>query len=227
MKRTLILAVVLTAGCAAALTLGVTRASAWDWQSLPTGYSVSNYTTVCHIATDPCVGGEGSTCNHLTIHGASTPWAETDCVNPTFQADLDAFINSTICTVNPAAGGSACAPATTAPPATTTAPVTTNPGATTTQPASTDPAPTTTQADPGTTTIDQSAQIASLQSQIAVLAQQIADLTTQVEKLELASQAGTLAFNQAIANGSTVPEAAEIARGTAMNAVYGLGDFSG
>lgn len=127
---------VAAAGLAAALLIfPAVGQSAWNWQSLPTGYVSSSFQTTCHTATDPCVNGEGSTCNHVTISGAGVrQFAETDCVNPTFAADVDAYVDSTICTVNAAAGGQACAPTTTATPAptTTVAATTTTPAVTTT-----------------------------------------------------------------------------------------------
>lgn len=141
MKRPLAALVVFATGLFAATVLTFpATALAWDWHQLPAGYAVSNHTTICHIATDPCVDGEGSTCNHLTIHTQiGVTFSETDCVNPNFQQHLDAYVDSTICRVNPAAGGQACIVST----STTTAAGTTS---------ETPPAGTTTTAGPGETT---------------------------------------------------------------------------
>jgi PKD domain len=143
-KRTLLVSVTGIAGLAAAVALTLPAAAlAWDWQSLPSGYGVSSYQTICHVSTDPCVNGEGSICNHVTITAPGTPQyqkSETDCVNPTFQADIDSFINATICTINPAAGQSQgmCMPTTTTSPQTTTGESTTpSPTTTTDQPTTT------------------------------------------------------------------------------------------
>lgn len=127
MRKAIVLVLVAAAGAVTASLSFPHTASAWDWHSLPAGYGVSSYTTVCDAQTDPCIT-DGMTCNHLTVTAPNaTPhtFAETDCVNPSFQADLDGFVDATICTVNPSAGGTACAPATTttAVSATTTATV--------------------------------------------------------------------------------------------------------
>jgi hypothetical protein len=162
MTRKLFVAPLLAAVAALGLTVGLLSfpsvASAWDWHSLPAGYSSGSRQVVCHVATDPCIGGEGSICNLVTVRaypaggGAQIAILDqlADCVNANFQVIFDAFIDSTICQVNPAAGQAAglCAP-----PATTTAPATTEPPATTTA-ATTTPVTTTTTvaAEPSTTT---------------------------------------------------------------------------
>lgn len=225
------LAALTGAGVVAALALAPVALAAWDWHSLPDGYSVtSSFTTVCHIATDPCVGGEGSICTHLSVSaGAAGTFTETDCVNPTFQSDLDAYVNRTICTVNPAAGGSACAPATTAqpattePPATTTTPPTTTaaPPVTTTAPIDPGPPPTTTAVTTATTTA-----APTLEDRIKTLEDQIAALTNRVDRLEKAVDAAWLAYEQEIQKGTDSATAADIARATYLNAVYGLGAFA-
>lgn len=104
MRRTVfagLLAFTASAGAAFALLAFASPAFAWDWMNLPNGYSVadSNLGNGCHGIT---VNGNliGSTCD------------------PGFQTALNAFVDSTVCVVNPAVGGSACQPKTT-----TTAPV--------------------------------------------------------------------------------------------------------
>jgi hypothetical protein len=66
----------------------------------------------------------------------------------------------------------------------------------------------------------------SLQDQIAALAGEIAVLTDPVVRLEKASDAALLAYQQAIQAGDNPATAAAIARGTGMNVIYGLGDFA-
>lgn len=218
------------AGLVLALLVLAPSASAWDWHALPAGYAItSSYTTVCHVATDPCVDGEGSTCTHLGISAAGAgSFNETDCVNPTFQADLDAFVDSTICTVNPAAGGAACQPASTsAPPETATQPATTTEP---TPPATTEPGTTTVETAPPTTTtlattiVDPA--IAALNDRVAALEQALSALTSRVARLELAVDASQAAFEQQLAQGADVATAAAVARATYLNAVYGLGEFA-
>lgn len=116
-------AAVAIAGFATALMITAPIASAWSWTGLPTGYNVSDsqYTT-----------SDGGTCHRITVNGT---YIGDNCASG-FQAALDAYVNSTICTVNPAAGGSQCVTTT----ATTAAATTTS--------ASTTPAPATTAAAP-------------------------------------------------------------------------------
>lgn len=113
-RLTALAAVVGAVGFAAASVLTPT-ASAWDYGSLPNGYSVTTDSGVsgCSPATYVWVNGSGIGCTS----------------DSGFQSALDSYINSTICSVNPAAGGSACV-TTTAP--TTTAATTTSAATTTT-----------------------------------------------------------------------------------------------
>jgi hypothetical protein len=55
---------------------------------------------------------------------------------------------------------------------------------------------------------------------------QIAALTDRVTRIEKAGDAAWLAFEQAVAAGATNAEAAALARGTYLNAEYGLGEFA-
>lgn len=143
MKRTLVitlLAAVALAGAAFAALVAPSSASAWNWQSLPSGYSVSSYQT-CYddqgINHMPSCGSI-PVCDHLTVQSSAGSFTEADCV-ASFQSDLDRYVDSTICTVNPGAGGQACQPTTTASPTTTGATTTT--ATTTTAQTTTDAAP--------------------------------------------------------------------------------------
>jgi hypothetical protein len=93
-------------------------ASAWNWRSLPSGYSTSAVSY-----TDE----NGNACQKVSIDGH---YMGDTCTDPGgLAANVDAYVNSTICSVNPAAGGSQCV-TTTAP--TTTAQTTTSDTTTTT-----------------------------------------------------------------------------------------------
>jgi hypothetical protein len=65
-----------------------------------------------------------------------------------------------------------------------------------------------------------------LQDQINALSAQIAALTDRVARLEKASDAALLAYQQAIQAGDDPAIAAAIARGTGLNVIYGLGGFA-
>lgn len=211
----------------AALTIAPTASASWDWTNLPAGYHVVD------ASNGPCPDGSGATQHWITLNG--TQIFPSTC-DSGFQAALDAYVDSTICTVNPQAGGAACAPTTTAAPtdtvATTTTAVDTSTTTTAAPPATTDPAntpPATTTVDPaaaGQTTTALTPNEQSLQDQIDKLAAQISALTSRVDRLDQASVAAQLAYQQAIANGDTPDVAAEIARGIGMNVIFGLGDFA-
>lgn len=184
------LGIIATAGAAVALLTFASAASAWDLGSLPAGYGVSSFQTVCHVATDACVGGEGSTCNHYTITAGSTgrQLAETDCVNPTFQADLNAFVDSTVCAVNPLAGGSACQTSTsttttTVAQTTTTTPITTTVAVPPADPTTTTVAVTT----PGytaTVTVTVPAVATDLTARVNLIEQRLLVLEARTQALE-------------------------------------------
>lgn len=213
------------AGVVVALSLAP-AAAAWEWTNLPNGYSVyvSSYQNA-----------DGSTCHIVRIDGRLMG---DDCVDAAaMYVAIDAYVNSTICTKNPAAGGAACAPATTAapPPVTTseTPPAPPPPPATTTisEPPPAAPAPppatttvtvtVTTTTTATTTTVDQ-----SITDRLTAIENALRDLTSRIERLELASAAAQIAYDQAIAAGSDSAAAAELARGTYLNAEYGLGAFA-
>jgi hypothetical protein len=65
----------------------------------------------------------------------------------------------------------------------------------------------------------------SLQDQINALSAKIAALTDRTARLEKAGDAAWLAFLRAVASGANPASAAETARGTFLNAIYGLGAF--
>lgn len=225
------LAALATAGTLAALAFAPT-ASAWDWTSLPNGYGVTD-------------NNLGNGCHDITV---AAHHIGSNC-DPGFQGALDAYIDSTICTVNPAAGGAACQPTTTAVttttstaappgPVTTTAPVATTTTAATAAPVATSIVTTTTTlttAPPPsppvttvtvTTTDATAVQIAALADRITALEQQIAALTKHVDRIALAGDVAWLAFQQAVTGGADIAAAADIARGTWLNAVNGLGAFA-
>ena len=122
--------------------------------------------------------------------------------------------------------------------ATATITITVSPAVTTGVPAPTVPATTTAAGTPTpppatvTTTVTQPASTTptaieqSLQAQIDALSAEIAALTDPVARFEKAGDAASLAFEQAVAAGSTIADAAALARGTYLNACYGLGAFA-
>lgn len=117
--------------CGFLLALYAPAAGAWDWSNLPNGYSIRDLNLP-------------NGCHQITISGTLIG---SNC-DAGFQAALDAYVDSTICQVNPAAGGARCVTTTQTTAATSTTPSTTSPGATTT----TTPAGTTVQV---TTTVEQ------------------------------------------------------------------------
>lgn len=194
-KRLLLIAALALSGAFAAVLVASSTAQAWDVNSLPAGYSTAHW---LNVSPEP-----GSCPEGYTVVGFDAAISLGLC-DPTFQQQLDAFIDSTC----------PCA-RTTAAPATET----------TTTPASPQPQPATTatSTEP-TATVDDA--VAALSARIAALEAQLAALTTRVEKLELAGQAAQLAFDQAVAAGMDGASAADLARATFLNAEYGLGAFA-
>lgn len=137
-------------------------ASAWNWDGLPSGYSV-------RVASgDPtCVGGRVVRVNGHLI----------GCTNDSgFQSALDNYINSTICTVNPSADPGLCPPTTT----TTTAQTTTTTPTTTTTAA----APVSGGTSGGTSTVTVTdPRVDTLQTQVTNLQAAVAAIQTQLTKL--------------------------------------------
>jgi hypothetical protein len=229
MKRTLTLAALFAAGCAAALSLGVHRASAWGPNDLPPGWFVEHI-SVLHTTVCP------ESYRIWTTNRAS--WSDPFCTDSSsFQADFDAWVNSHY-TPPPATTTAETVPpvtttiviTTTTPAPTTATTATTSGPATATGPSAPAPAPepapvAVTNTVTVTTTVTPVEQ--SLQAQIDALAAQLASLTDRVTRLEKAGDAAWLAFQQSIANGSDPAAAADIARGTWLNAVNGLGEFAG
>lgn len=217
------LTLLLAAGVGAAMLTFPQGASAWDIHNLPPGFIVVH-------GTD----SSATTCREWYGIGYQFHSVQKICTDsPTFQADVDSFVNANY-----------TAPVTTTDAPTTSAlpPVTTTVVLTTTTPAATTTAATTTTAAPATTTTAAPAAPAvtstvtvtttvtpveqSLQSQINTLAAQIAAVTDRVTRLEKAGDASWLAFQQAVTGGSTVADAAGIARSTYLDALYGLGPFA-
>jgi hypothetical protein len=184
----------LTAGFLASVALTFPgAASAWDWRHIPNGYS----TTVAHY-----VNLDGDSCSKYWIDGQ---YMGDDCVDPGgLQANIDAYINSTICTRNLAAGISAgvCQAATTTTTAATTGTVattTTDPGTTTTP----DPGSTTNvggssaASDPSqtvTTTVTVTVADPDTQAQLTELQQRVATDEARIQELE--DQIGTILGEQ-------------------------------
>ena len=208
------LAALTAAGVLAALAIAP-AAAAYTWDQLPgLGYSLSveNLADGCHVVS----AGYGSAAKTLIGN---------DC-DADFQAKLDAFVQATC----------PCAqPTTTAAPASTVTPTT--PPVTTTSPSDPAPAPTptTTEAAPTTptttaietaTTSAVDARIAQLEADIASLKTLLAALTARVDRVVHAGDVAWLAFQEAILNGKDAAAAADIARGTYLNAVNGLGEFA-
>lgn len=226
-RRASALIVIFAAGCLAALSLGASRASAWTIDALPPGFATSH----THVNDAP------SCADYYTISyaSASGTFSRNLCTDsPTYQQDLDAFVDAhytapvttTATTTQP--GATTTVVITTTAPAATTA-TTTGPTDTTTAPVDTTvsaPAP----AAPVTTVVTVITTATpleqSLQAQIDALAAKIAALTDRVTVIEKAGDASWLAYQQSIANGDPADVAAGIARGTWLNAVYGLGDFA-
>jgi hypothetical protein len=198
------------AAAAAGLTVGLLAlapaAHAYSVHQLPSlGYSVEVTTLV---------GG----CREYSAGYGKTPrqLIGTDC-DGDWQAKLDAFVQATC----------PCAQTTTteapAPPVEPVPPPATN----TTGSPEPSPPPTTTEAGPPTTaTTTAPDPISDLAARITALEQQIAALTSRVDRLEKAGDAATRAFERAIEGGATPADAADQARGTWLNAVYGLGAFA-
>lgn len=215
--------VVLALGVAAAMfaTPQAHAAGDWSWGSLPNGYG----TSVVNYSPTP-----GTNCHQVSIDGH---YMGDDCTDPAgLQANVNSYVDSTICTRNPAAGQShgMCfpQPTTTDAPAATTStdgttttsaspPVTTTvtgPGATTTVPGGTTPTVT------DTTSTTPTCDITCLEARIAALEKQYADLAHRVDAIQQANTASWDAFSQVIADGGSVADAAAAARSAGLNAIY-------
>lgn len=209
MKRLMLAAALALSGVVAAALVASSSAQAYDVNNLPGGYSTSHW----HDSSPP--PGSCSDGWNVVGYGSAINLGECD---PDFQQKLDAFVNST-CPCASTTSTTVAAPADAS--TTTAAPTTTDssppPPETVSTPAQTVAAPTTT---------DVSAEITALEARISALEAQIAALTTRVDRLTLAGDASWLAYQQAVANGADDATAAGIARGTWLNAVYGLGDFA-
>lgn len=102
----------------------------------------------------------------------------------------------------------------------------------TTPTAPTAPEPTTTDTStaPAVTTATETTatpvDTTTLEARIKALEDAIAQLTDRVARVEKAVDAAWLAYEDAIKGGADAATAADIARGTALNAIYGLGAFA-
>lgn len=206
------------AGLAAAVALTFPAiANAWDWTHLPAGYTVHD--SIYH----PSGGGS---CDRITVNGT---YIGDACDTANFQTALDAYINSTICTVNPAAGGSACVTTTATAAATTTTTVaTTDPGTTSaTTTAAAAPVGTAPSATASTQTVTTTETVTvsdpALTARVTTLEAEYAALAARVGAIEQANAAAEAAYNQAITAGDSPELAASIAISTALNTLYGLG----
>jgi hypothetical protein len=212
----------LAAGVGAAVALTFPHAaSAWDWQHLPLHYS----TSVVHY-TD--LGGNA--CEKISIDGN---YMGDTCTDPAaLQANVDAYVNATVCDRDPAAGQAAglCLPTTTA--ATTTTADTTTAATTTTTAATTDATSTvtapTTSTGPAVTTDTQTVTITTtvedpaLAARVTALEQNYATLAARVTAIQDANAAAWQTFHDKVAAGWNIPAAALAARSAGLNAVYEL-----
>jgi hypothetical protein len=211
MKKLALTAAVALAGFATAALVVSSPAHAYTPDQLPNlGYSV--------IYSDL-----GAGCHQWQAgYGNSSPKTDlgNDC-DSGFQARLDAFINATCPCAQPPTTSTAAAPS---PPVTTPDPTTT----TTTQTVSVSPSVTTTVTDPVTTTVTVTTTVADpvLSARVQALEDAFAALKTRVGNLEAANDAAWLAYEDALTSGKSPQEAADIARGTALNLIYGLGVFA-
>lgn len=194
------LTLVLAAGFAAAIALTMPAvAQAWDWSNLPNGYGLSS-------------GNLGNGCYEIAVSG--TPIGST--CDADFQQHLDAYIDSTICTVNPAAGQARgmCMPTTTVAADTTTSAA--PPVGTTTSALPTETVPTTTVTVTVTTTDP------TIETRVTALEAQYAALAKRVDAIAQANTASWTAFIDATNAGASLVDAALAARSAGMNAIYAL-----
>jgi hypothetical protein len=208
------LTLTLAAGFAVAIALTVPAvALAWNWHQMPLGYSIS----VAHY-----VDLNNNACDQVTIDGQ---YMGDDCTDPAgLDANVDAYLNSTICTKNLAVGiaNGFCVTTTTAPSTTTdsTTAATTTTDQTTTGAASPGASTTTTTAD--TVTVTVTTTDATIETRVAALEKQYTALAARVGAIAQANTASWDAFSQTLAAGGTVAEAAIAARSAGLNAIYQL-----
>lgn len=175
----------------------------------------------------------GDGCLITTAESSQTSFSGNTC-DPDYQGRLDAFYDRVTA---PAPPPPAAPPATT-PVATPTTPISTAPVPVVVAPvapAATAPvaaAPISTAAAPAVAatavapTVAPTVDVSALEARIAALEAQIAALTNRVDRLALAGDASSAAFEQALIDGKDVRTAADLARGTFLNVVYGLGRYS-
>lgn len=206
------LAVLTAAGVLAALAIAPS-AAAYTWDQLPgLGYSlrVGNLSDGCHLIE----AGYGNAPKTLIGNDCDTD----------FQAKLDAFVQATCpCAQTTTTATPAAAPEPTPTPTTAPSDPAPAPAPTTTEPTS---PPTTTAIETTTTTSAIDAKLAELEAEIASLKTALSALTAKVDRVIHAGDVAWLAFQEAILNGSDPAAAADVARGTYLNAVNGLGEFA-
>ena len=192
-------------------------ANAWNIDNLPNGYSEVRI----HLADPACIDLQ------ISYGTAGITDIGSTC-DPGFQSNLDAYVNATICTVNPAAGqaeGMCLPPATTTTDTAVTTDTTAAPAVTTTAtPAVTTtatPAVTTTAVvtDPATAT---TTDTTSIESRLATLEAEYAALSQRVDAIAQANTASWDAFISTVNSGGTVADAALAARSAGLNAIYQL-----
>jgi hypothetical protein len=228
------LAILAVTGLFAGMGVWPTDASAWDFQNLPNGYTQTDiFLPITDTTQGQCIDVKLSYSDGQGIHRVDLG---SNC-DPGFQAALDSFVNASICTVNPGAGGSACVTTT---QQTTTVQATTDPGTTTTDPGTTTtaaaPADTTTPADttvggtgaaatpttsvPTTTTPD--CDLDCLTARVTALEALYVQLANRVTAIEDANAAAWQTFHDDLVAGMAPADAALDARSSGLNALYEL-----
>lgn len=197
-------------GLAALVTAhGARAAGDWDWEHLPNGYSES---VAAYHNPDP--NGTTGTCFRVTIDGH---YIGDTCTDADFQQKLNAYIDSTICTVNPAAGQQRgmCIPTTTNA-TTTTTPTGTDATTTTTPPAG----ETTTTPPTQTVTVTVTITDPAIDQRLTALEANYAALARRVDAIAQANTASWTAFIDATNAGASAADAAIAARSAGLNAIY-------
>lgn len=207
------------AGVAAGLAFAPT-ALAWSPANLPPGW------TVDHIQN---VGAASCPSAYRIRTATAGVFSDPLCEDsPTYQHDFDAYVDAHYSppptTPATTTGSTSTVATTTTAAATTTDTTTAQAPAAPAAPMTTDTTAAVTTATTTTSTVDTA--LASLQAQIDTLSAQLAQLTDRVARVERAVDAAWLAYQQALTEGVSAPAAADLARGTYLNAIYQLGAFA-
>lgn len=183
----------LAAGLAVAIALtSPTVAQAWDINNLPPGF-IAVHTSASGVVTCP----EYWTVGYIPNTTNNSGHLCTD--SPTFQQDLDAFVDANYTA-----------------PVTTTAEPTVTAATTTAAPPPADPVGT-------TTTVTVTAPDVSIESRVAALEANYAALAKRVDAIAQANTASWSAFIDATNAGASAVDAAIAARSAGQNAIYQLG----